>query len=364
MDLLLTGSTGALGPPLVAGLLNQKAFDRIHLLIRPNAQGVQQRFESLIRAAGIGDEAHRLIPIEGNVTGELAFDCNPDVIIHAAADTRFRAPASEQMQTNVAGSQHVIDAAKRCGKLKRLILVSTTCVAGQRMGSIPESLGDNAAGFGNEYESSKWQAEHLFKQSGLPTNIVRISIVVGSEKRGTVYRPGALHHALRWIYRGLVPMMPGSESSVVDLISSELAADAISRVAVQGGPDVVHIAAGEHAIPLTELIDFVVGQFGEISPAWRRKQITKPMIVDAESFGLFRASVQRSGDVLFRSVLDSVTSFLPGLLHPKVYQTTQAERMFGGPLPIGDWQALLAKVILHTLADQPQCIIPPEVRDV
>ncbi len=63
--------------------------------------------------------------------------------------------------------------------------------------------------------------EELVLDSGL-AEIVRLSIVAGSEKDGSVRRTGGLHHALFWLWKGLIPMMPGAPETSLDLISDRV----------------------------------------------------------------------------------------------------------------------------------------------
>jgi hypothetical protein len=118
----------------------------------------------------------------------------------------------------------------------------------------------------------------------------------------------------------------------------------------------MHVAAGADAIPLGELLDFIVEVFRAISPAWRQRQLRRPLVVDRGTFELFQDSIRRSGDVLFKTVLDSTGAFLPGLLHRKIYETRRAEELFGGaPVPLPDWRDLLRQVIARCVADREVC---------
>src|SRR5437773_1097078 len=173
-----------------------------------------------------------------------------------------------------------------------------------------------------------------------PRDLDGIEVIV----HAAAARMGAIHHALRWLHRGLIPMLPGSEQTPVDLISTDLAARCVARCATAVGsevPDVIQVAAGANAVPLGQLLDFIVEQFRDLALPWRQGQLRRPMVVDRATFEMFQQSVRQSGDVLFRTVLDSTAAFLPALLHPKVYQTTRAEALMGGPLPLGDWRDLL-----------------------
>jgi nucleoside-diphosphate-sugar epimerase len=314
--------------------------------------------QQFIRAGGAVDRFSRVELLPGDVadertlmdSGELR---TADVIIHAAADTRFTAGSSVHARINTDGTQNMLAFARRCPDLRRFVQVSTVCVAGTRTGMIEESINPSPPTFLNSYEESKWHAEQLVAASGVPASIIRLSVVAGSRRDGSVFRMGALHHAVRWLYRGLIPMIPGTADSRIDLISSESAADGIVRAALaDAAPPVAHVCAGRDAVLLSSLIDCAVEHFADISPRWQRGLLTRPMIVDELTFELFRQSVVRSGDKLFGSVLEALTSFLPGLLFPKIYETTCSSGFFAGGSPADYWQAFLPKVIDAAVANE------------
>jgi nucleoside-diphosphate-sugar epimerase len=376
---LITGATGVIGPHLVAQLLNDGLCSPVGILIRP-ASNTADRQKQLISdiLAGLGPAtvhthqslAQTLRFIPGDVTCPQA---PPDLhhiqlVIHAAADTRFRLSANELHAVNIQGVRHVLDWASTCPNLKRFLYVSTCCVAGTRTGSISESPAPAAPyvpHFLNPYEQSKWQAERLVQTSSLPVTTARLSSVIGSEKNGAISRPGAFHHALKWMFRGLIPMVPGAPETPVDLISSEYAAAYLSRLALAPHkvPSIIQVAAGSMAMPLSRLLAIAVESFKSISPAWRLGQIAPPMTVDAQTYNLFEDSITRSGDTLFKAVLDSSRAFLPGLLYPKVYQTTSARSLFPSPPAPMDVHAALARVITQTIApDSPVLQLSREAR--
>jgi hypothetical protein len=86
-----------------------------------------------------------------------------------------------------------------------------------------------------------------------------------------------------------------------------------------------------------------------------------PLIVDRQTFDLFRRSVERSGDLIFTRVLDAAAAFLPLLLYSKVFATERAEQCFGGRLPHPAWQTVLAKVIDFGCANNWKDARPREV---
>ena len=203
--------------------------------------------------------------------------------------------------------------------------MSTTCVAGTRTGSIGERLEPPPA-FVNAYESSKWCAEQLLARSELPTRIVRLSTCLGDAATGSVHRFGAIHHVMKWMTQGLLPMLPAAEGSRFDVIATDVAARWIARALTRSlnGVEVCHVAAGAHAVPVRDLLDCTVTSLRELIPAWKNHQIEPPALVDAATFARFERTVTQSGDRLFRQVLASASAFLPRRLYPRFSKRRRA----------------------------------------
>src|SRR5258706_12029455 len=368
-NLLLTGATGALGPHLAAELLATEAADRISVLVRPATAPARTRFVAWLKTVSgilsstdreaeaidltpnpldrlhpvVGDISHEGLRLEASEDVELRRDV--EVIIHAAADTRFIAPAGDQWDANVEGTRRMLDWATRCPRLRRFILVSSAYVAGSQTGRIFEHVSGERPEFVPHYQRTKWEAERLAVASGLPVSIARVSLIMGSHATGFVHRPGALHNLIRWFGRGLLPVLPGTPETTVDLIAAETAARFLARAASSDvadakagskeGPPIWHIAAGCKAARLSDLIDFVFAQFCE-QPGWARKQIAKARVVDRTAFERLCKSAAATDHAGFAQVMGSVGSFLPDLLYPKTYDTTRAEALWGGSLPLPD----------------------------
>jgi len=358
--ILLTGATGALGPHLAAELL-AAGCDCIYVLVRPGAVAAEERFDRwtclVARLAGtsahgtsafrlvIGDISQNNMGLTDDQADRLAKET--DLIVHAAADTRFRGPAADQRLVNVEGTRHLLDWAGRCRRLRRFVLVSTTCVAGSSIGSIAEAL-NTPPEFVNNYERTKWEAERLALAYDLPVHIARVSIIMGSHATGQVHRLGAFHHALKWFGRGLIPLVPGTLDSAVDLIPVETAARCIARAATVAGapPMICHIAAGRRAVPLLQLMEFVWEHSRSRHDLPVSQWTDRPSLADATSFQAHRQTARPQHDPVARRLGKSIDSFLPGLLlYPKVFQTSAAESLWGGPLPIPDWRQTLSRVL-------------------
>lgn len=351
--LLLTGATGALGVPLLAGLLRARAFERIVALTRVDS--------AVLRAALLRESpgldlatlscAHAEL---GTADGERALSALPravDCIVHTAACTKFRAPAAQLAQTNVEGTRQILAWAAALPRAPRVVHFSTTCVAGQRTGEVLEMPLPDDRGFVNDYERTKWQAEQLVAASPLQPEIVRLATVIGSARDGHLHRPAAFHTTLRWLYGGLLPMMPGDDTTRLDLLPTELVTGFVVRLLA--GPvepgGIYHVSNGIRGVPLGELLDFAAQKFSVRSAAWRGGQILPPALAPRAAFEDFRVTIAKSRDFLFNQVLESVDSFLPELFYPKCYATVRAEAVWGGPLPLPDWHEWLGCVIDYAL---------------
>jgi nucleoside-diphosphate-sugar epimerase len=265
-----------------------------------------------------------------------------DVIVHAAADTSFRTPLDVLRRTNVAGTRAMLKYAERCPRLERFIHLSTICVSGTTGGVIAESPVHEMPSFVNAYEQSKWEAEQLVFSSTVPAEILRLSIVVGREYDGSVRRLGALHHSVCWLLRGLIPMIPGKGASRVDLVSADFVARVLHSLLAECPRygRIVHAAAGESAPTLAKLLELVFTLFARHHEGWARGIVERPVIADAETWNLFAAAAERSGDALFGRVIGDAQSFLPALLYPRTYATSLA-----GRVSTPNWQAVVERTV-------------------
>ena len=175
--------------------------------------------------------------------------------------------------------------------------------------------------FVTHYQRTKWEAEHLALDSGLPVGIARVSLVLGSHAAGSVHRPGAVHSLIKWFARGLIPMVPrlarshrrrnryGNRRSMprargdCGLGSTSPPPSGTSRPA-------------KNAPRMSELIDFVYQHFAD-HPTWRHKRIPRARMVSEEEFARFIASVDASGHPTLAQALQSINRFLPDLPLPK-----------------------------------------------
>jgi len=329
-SILITGATGLLGRAVLARLLAANSRLRAFVLVR----GSQSQWASCDA---------RIIPIGGDLCAdglgiapdERAAICREvTAIVHLAADTTFSTPLDRARAVNTSGTQRLLELAHDCTTPAHVAHVSTAFVAGRRTGPIAETLGATTAGFVNAYEQSKHEAEELVRAQAASWVILRSSTVVCDDAGGRVTQLNAVHRALRLFHDGLVAMMPGVAGSTVDAVTASFVADAIARLALRDDANghVVHLCAGEGALPLDELLDMTYERWAA-DPLWRRRMIARPALTDLVTYGLFERTIEDVADPSLKRLTRALSHFVPQLALPKRFETTNADRLLGQRAP-------------------------------
>jgi nucleoside-diphosphate-sugar epimerase len=354
--IVLTGATGAIGVPLAGCLLCRPSLERLTVIVRATSNAAA--LAAVLKRIDLASDIIKLTVVIGDVThGGLGL--TPQIkgppitsVIHGAAFTRFRDSASQWEEVNVKGTCEVLRWRETNCPDARLIYLSTLCAAGKCIGPIAEASLQGPKGFVNGYEASKWHAEQIVERAGGPIAILRLATVVGSQRDGSLRRVGAFHNVLRWVYRGLLPLIPGETHARVELISTEYVTEGINRllnVSLPSAPAFYHFSRGESAIPLGEFIDLCAARFSRESEVWKRGRVEAPVLASIPAFEEFRRSVVASGDLLFTQVVESADSFLPELFYPKQFSANSTAALFGGHLPLPDWKEWMTRVLDFSL---------------
>ena len=245
------------------------------------------------------------------------------VIIHGAALTSFSSEVEAARAINVIGTKNLLELARHCRNLRSLCHLSTVYVAGKRRGLIREDELAHSWGFVNAYEQSKYEAEQLLQTHArqLPISVVRLSTILGDSREGSVGKLGAIHHALRLFFHSLAPFVPGTSQSLVDLIPIDYAAESVAALALQPFvPGTWHICGGVDSLPLEEMLELSLQLFCFYRPAWRKRVIEKPAIVDLKTFDLFVKSVEETGESMLKNSVALLKHFAPQLAYPKQFE--------------------------------------------
>lgn len=330
MATLVTGGTGALGKELLP-LLARDAGELFVLTRDPDAA-----------AAMLPSGA---TPVRGDVTAGAQLgmsDADASMlrarvtrIVHGAAATSFTLPLAEARAVNVEGTRAMLGFARRCERIEAVACASTAYVAGKRTGIIRETDVGGAAGFVNSYEQSKHEMEEVVRAAAgeLPVSICRFSTIIGHSATGAVGSFNAIHHALRLFYQGLAPMIPGDHATRIDLVPVDFAAGALHRLVTDRfeAGRTYHLCAGEaNSCSLDELLSMTVDAFERTRPAWRKRRIVRPAVVDPDTYALFVRSVRESGNVVLQAATDAVQAFAWQLVYPKTFDATVADAALAG----------------------------------
>jgi long-chain acyl-CoA synthetase len=242
VSVLVTGGSGFLGGYLLDRLPGER-----YGLIRGDASRLPRGVQ----------------PVRGDLlAGPLEL---PDVriVVHCAAAVSFTQSLQEARAINVEGTRRVVAAAAALPSLERFVHVSTAYVAGRHEGRFTEGDLDVAQDFRNTYEQTKFEAERVVRDSGLPYRIVRPSIVVGESTTGWTSSFNVLYPPLQALSRGLVKRVPADPEAIVDVVPVDHVADVIeAAMHWAGGPRVVHAVAGDDALPAGELAALAARELG------------------------------------------------------------------------------------------------------
>ena len=213
LKILLTGITGLVGASVVTTLLRNHADYEVVAICRTGRnQTAQGRVERTIAEQCAfdgfpGEEVElmkRITVVNADVT-QLPFDelakYGPyDTMFHCAADVNLgKDPEGKTYATNMNGTINAIEAVRRFN-IPNLHYVSTAYVAGTSVGRVMED-DMPATSWINSYERSKFNAEKLVRESGIPFSIYRPSIIVGRLKDGLIRKPLAFYRILEFFGR-------------------------------------------------------------------------------------------------------------------------------------------------------------------
>lgn len=129
---LVTGADGFLGSHLTERLLALGA--RVAVLVRPSSV-VGTAGHALRNLAGVKDALDRIVAadVAGSDAVAAMLDWQPDRILHLAAeayvDRSFDHPA-EVLRSNLDGTLRVLEAARRCPRLERVVVTSSSEIYG------------------------------------------------------------------------------------------------------------------------------------------------------------------------------------------------------------------------------------------
>lgn len=316
-NVLITGATGAFGKYLLKYFLQKKDL-RLFLLVRAGSDiAAQKRVEEHTKIdwrieVYAADLAKENLGLQKDRYEYLVQ--NTTHILHAAASTRFNQALEHARKCNVETTNHMLMFAKKCIRLKRFGHLSSALVAGKRLGLILENEFEHDQGFINTYEQSKYEAESFVRiaASKIPTVIFRPPLVISKPHESYQGPVNLLSHSLRLIKQGNLPLLPGTEQSVFDIVDSDATAKAIVDLLLKTklGYLTYHLSNGERAITAGKMLELLEKHLG-----------TRLNIHFCGSMESFRKKLFWA--ILFRPwlriVYKKTESYLPEIAYPKTF---------------------------------------------
>ncbi|WP_441248378.1 SDR family oxidoreductase [Kitasatospora sp. McL0602] len=266
MRILLTGATGVVGTE-VADLLRTTGHTLVPVARRATA-------DSPIRW-DIGAE-----PPPAALAGPW------DVIVHAAASTRWTLSRQEAVGANIAPLRAVLALG---GPQTHLVHVSTAYVGGTRN---PEDLrGAEFEGYRNGYEWSKARCEDLVRSEHPgPLTVVRPPLVVGRRRDGGIARFSGPYTILQALVSGLAAVVVGDPTGYAEISPVDQVAAVIAAAALAPPPDTPRteiIAAGPDSLTLDALLDVICTTLNDFRTAHGVPPIDRPPLVPVETWNRF-----------------------------------------------------------------------------
>jgi len=211
---LVTGITGLVGSAFVVALLRERNDYEIVCLVRSGGgKSAAERVDSIIKDECVfngcpecaDDVLKKIQVIEGDVTSidpeSLAKDPmlqGVNIVFHCAADVNLgKDPTGKVFRINYHGTEKMVALAKLLN-VKEFHYVGTAYIAGKLRGTaIEDNPVDN--GFNNPYEESKFKAEFLVRNSGIPFSVYRPAIITGRRSDGRIRKPLAFYRILEFL---------------------------------------------------------------------------------------------------------------------------------------------------------------------
>ena len=235
---LVTGGTGFIGRHLLRELARRDGDTWV--LVR---EASLPRFETLVAGFGARD---RIRAVTGDITrldlgGDFDTRLKGADVYHLAAVYDLEASEEANQRANVEGTANVVALVQRIGG--RIHHMSSIAVAGGKWrGKFTEEMFAEGQSLDHPYYRTKYEAERLVRESGVPFRIYRPGLVIGSSETGEADRIDGPYYAFKLIQRlrnalpSWVPLI-GLEGGQINVVPVDFVARAMDAIGHRPGLD-------------------------------------------------------------------------------------------------------------------------------
>ncbi len=244
---LFTGFPGFIGARLIPRLLELVPQSRFRLLVQPKFEATARNGVAAIEQ-GHASAQGRLSLVLGDITQERLGMPAPQAralqqeltgAFHLAAVYDLAVQRDVGLRINVLGTRNVVEFLAGAKGFDRLHYVSTAYVSGTAVGVYRETDLDVGQGFKNFYEETKFLAEKLVVDSGLPQVTYRPGIVVGDSRSGETAKFDGPYFVLSAMEKMPSPgvfMKIGMGRNGVSLVPVDFVVEALAQLSASAPP--------------------------------------------------------------------------------------------------------------------------------
>lgn len=240
-----------------------------------------------------------------------------DVVVHAAASTRWSMTPEEAVEANVRPTERLLEGLR---ENTRFVYLSTAHAIGRRGSVESTSIED----YRNTYEWSKAASERLVRAR--PNSvIVRFPIVFGRRTDGRLARYSGMFKLVPAIASGLLPAVVGEEEAPFDVVAVDDLCAVLADVALEpAARTLVRIGCGCSAPSVGTVIDIAV----EALNAWRASHevapVDRPPLLPPERWHRFFLPFARSHfSPLQLKTVDVFSEFEPYFCMPEPFEVDE-----------------------------------------
>jgi nucleoside-diphosphate-sugar epimerase len=292
---LVTGATGIVGSEIVTELQRRR-----HQVTAISARG---SVDGSVLAWRMGFE-----PCPQSIPA-------PDIVIHAAADTRWNLSTADALRANLSSLEGLTSIMPGT---TRIVLLSTSYAIGYGRAE-PTSVDS----FRNTYEWSKAAAERFLNETLADAGTIRFPIVIGRRSDGYISRLAGLMRLFKPLVAGLVPAIVGRADALLDLAPVDEVATNVVDIATSESPleKLTVIGYGADAPSVRGVFQLIF----DTLDVWRSEHgvpsVVRPPIIPPERWDRFFLNFAREHLTLVQmQLVDMLNQYRPYLCLPDPFK--------------------------------------------